>query len=162
MQPSFFVPPSAAGGEEATDTISSLSLRKRRNGFALPKKRKGLVGTLCPNTRKLNCPLNVPAPPAQGFRNLPMPAAHISLRNALRGLDRIAASCVFSHNVRGRHHARRNVAPPGRRHIAPSVQLRTNSATKEERYLWLYEILQPKEVLKPWFQAAFCLLCRWK
>ena len=37
-----------------TDTISSLSLRKRRNGFALPKKRKGLVGNACPNTRKLN------------------------------------------------------------------------------------------------------------
>ena len=49
------------------DTISSLSLRKRRNGFALPKKRKGLVATLCPKTRKLNCPLKVPAPPARHF-----------------------------------------------------------------------------------------------
>jgi len=56
-----------AGGEETTDTISSLSLRKRRNGFALPKKRKGLVENACLKTRKLNCPLNVPAPPAQGF-----------------------------------------------------------------------------------------------
>ena len=59
------------------DTISSLSLRKRRNGFALPKKRKGLVGNACPNTRKLNCPLNVPAPPARGCRKWPLPATHI-------------------------------------------------------------------------------------
>ena len=59
------------------ETAFSLSLRKRKRGFRLPQKRKGLVGNACPNTRSLNCPLNVPAPPARHFRNLPMPATHI-------------------------------------------------------------------------------------
>ena len=41
-----------------------------------------------------------------------------------------------TNNVRGRHHARRNVVPPGRRHIAVSVQLRKTAYPTGQKPNW--------------------------
>ena len=111
-----------AGGEETTDTISSLSLRKRRNGFALPKKRKGLVGNACPKNSQSELSAQCAGSAGARFPELADACYEHCSNERPAGVGSRRGIVRFSHNVRGRHHARRNVVPPGRRHIAVSVQ----------------------------------------
>ena len=60
-------------------------------------------------------------------------AAKKSLRPQAETSPRPQARKTPRRNARGRHPARRNVVPPGRRHIAASVQLRINSVPNGAR-----------------------------
>ena len=73
----------------------------------------------------------------------------------MRKVTRAGARNAPSHNVRGRHHARRNVVPPGRRHIAVSVQLRTNSVPNGERRLWFHKVPRKKGSLETLVSSGF-------
>ena len=126
-----------AAGDDRNHFFSFPSKEKKR--FRASKEEKGACCDIVPQNSQTE--LSAQCAGSAGARFLKLADtcyAHCSNKRPA-GVGSHRGIVRFSHNVRGRHHARRNVVPPGRRHIAVSVQLRRNSVPNGERRLWLYK-----------------------
>ena len=85
-----------------------------------------------------------------------MPATHISPTNAPRGLDRIAASCVFSHNVRGRHFSMRKCRAAGQAaHCSVSTAEDKQRNERGRSLIGLHEMPRKKGSLETLVSSGF-------
>ena len=112
---------------------------ERENAVSdFPKRERGLLQHCAPKTRKLNCPLNVPAPPARHF---------LMLKCLLRTLfqrTREQSPSLCAAGPAGCGHTRKVSAAEDKQRIE------RRTAT-----IGFMKSSAKREVLKPWFQAAF-------
>ncbi len=111
--------------------------RRRFGAIHASKEEKGACWKCLPQYSQTE--LSAQCAASGGARSLELAdACHEHFSNERpAGLDRIAASCVFSHNVRGRHFSIRKCRAAGQAAHCTVSTAEEKSVPKEDRRLWL-------------------------